>query len=533
MTLSFRHLLFLMMLLISLIPITTISIWSANSALENEHRMVHDKHLLLAKNLTRALNRYAVDALAIFTAATNIESQQVMNEQMAQLLASIDVESIAKYSDNGELIHVSFGGEYSVPHSLINSQMPFELSLLNEARFTPVHKTGLERPTVYMIRQDGQGYIWLATMQTTYIEHLQSAVEFGEKGHAAIVDSQGNVLAHPNKQWQQQAKNISKISIVQQMMSGESGVSEFYSPAVKADMIAGFDVVPATGWGVMIPQPIQELESSAFNVIKVTLLVGFLSLLVCCIVSWWITRLITRPIDVLTDKTRHLITEQQMPLVTPHKFHTIEFAKLFDSFRQMALDIRAGREELEARVADRTADLAQAQAKAVHLANHDAVTGLANRMSIRRQIDQQLAKQHPFCLLFIDLDGFKAVNDKYGHAIGDSLLVAVAKRLNRHLFIDDVLARYGGDEFLVLMPGTANISDAQQAAEKLLSILEQPFEMDGYIVIIGACIGITVSHTEIKSSDELIHHADQAMYQAKHNGKNQVYVALQEEQWSI
>ncbi|WP_144211997.1 sensor domain-containing diguanylate cyclase [Shewanella donghaensis] len=523
MKLPFRHLIFLVMTLISVIPISTLSLWSVNSALNNEFNMVHDKHLLLASNITKALNRYAVDALAIFTTVTNIGSEQVVDDELMQLLDVIDVVSVGVFDENGQRTAILFGPEASQPKSLTNPENPFNLSNLNHPHFTPIHKEGVVEPTLYMIRQTTDNRIWLATMHATYIEQLQSALVFGEKGHAAIVDKLGNVLAHPNKQWQAEAKNISKISIVQQMMAGETGVSQFYSPAVKADMIAGFDVVPTTGWGVMIPQPIAELEQRAFDVIQFTLLVGIISLVVCSLFSWWIVGLITRPIDILTNKTRGLtdIGEDETPRLY-RGFHTAEFAKLFDSFRQMALEIRSGREELEYRVANRTADLAKAQAQALHLAHHDAVTGLANRMAIRNKIADLLQQQKYFSLLFIDLDGFKKVNDKYGHGVGDKLLKSLAERVNKHLFIDDILARYGGDEFIVLMPNIESIEPAKCAAEKVLQLLRKPVQIDNHSISISACIGLAIAKGEDKDTDSLIHRADTAMYNAKHQGKNQV-----------
>ncbi|MCL1066205.1 diguanylate cyclase [Shewanella olleyana] len=526
MKLPFRHLLFLVMILTSLIPITAISLWSANSALENEYNMVHDKHLLLAQNITKALNRYAMDALAIFTTVTNFNNSQGVAKDMFTLLNTIDVVSIGVFNQQGQREAVVYGDLQSQPLSLTDPANPFELSDLSQAHFTPLHKTGVKQPTLYMIRQTPDMRIWLATMNATYIEQLQSAVMFGNKGHAAIVDKQGNVLAHPNSQWQVEAKNISKISIVQQMMNGESGVSQFYSPAVKDDMIAGFDVVPLTGWGVMIPQPLIELEQRAFVVIKFTLLVALVSLIVCSIFSWWIVGLITRPIDILTAKTRDIIdVSTNGGQRHPRGIHTAEFTKLFDSFRQMSLEISNGREELEVRVADRTADLAEAQAKALHLANHDAVTGLANRVAIRFKIAELLQQNKHFSLLFIDLDGFKGVNDQYGHRIGDELLKALADKVNKHLLIDDILARYGGDEFIILMPNMDSISAAECAAEKLLQLFSEPVIVEDKVIIISACIGLALSNGTDKDTDSLIHRADTAMYQAKHQGKNQVMVA--------
>jgi diguanylate cyclase (GGDEF)-like protein len=526
MKLSFRCSLLLVMVLVSLVPIISMAVWSNHNVFEDEYRTVEEKHLLLAKNVSQALERYAIDALAIFTRASDSVVSQTLATEFIQLMQDVDVVSLGEFDQYGKLQAVIFGPENSQPTSLTSSLNPFNMTDINRSRFTPIHKKGVTKPTLYMIRQSDDKRIWLATMHSSYIQQLQSAVKFGQGGHAAIVDQQGNVLAHPDKLWQQESKNISAISVVQNMMMGGSGVMAFYSPAVKADMIAGYTVVPSTGWGVMIPQPKSELLARADEQAGIILTLAISAFIVCVVISWWISGLITRPIALLIDTTNGLTSAPNtLKKLSLSRLTTKEFVQLFESFNHMSEEIKKSRYELERRVADRTADLAQAQTKAMHLANHDMVTGLPNRMAIRDMIQNLLSEKRHFSLLFIDLDGFKLINDNYGHGIGDLLLNEVAKRVSRDLFHGDIIARYGGDEFIVLLPNKDQAQTANFVANKVLDIIKLPYELEGHTLFVGACIGVALCHGDDVDTDSLIHRADIAMYKAKHNGKDQISIA--------
>jgi len=161
-----------------------------------------------------------------------------------------------------------------------------------------------------------------------------------------------------------------------------------------------------------------------------------------------------------------------------------------------------------------------------YLASYDSLTGLPNRMLFHDNLLQAQAlarrNQRSFALLFIDLDGFKPVNDKLGHAIGDLLLQQIAYRLRNCLRESDTVARLGGDEFTVILHNITQADDAGLVADKILQDLKQPFWLDGHRVEVSASIGIAIypTHTE-QTVDTLLKQADRAMYQAKNQGKGQ------------
>ncbi|MFJ3106797.1 diguanylate cyclase domain-containing protein [Streptomyces sp. NPDC086835] len=160
-----------------------------------------------------------------------------------------------------------------------------------------------------------------------------------------------------------------------------------------------------------------------------------------------------------------------------------------------------------------------------HLAFHDALTGLPNRALFTDRVAHALRKRTaaaaaPPAVLFVDLDGFKAVNDGAGHAAGDALLVQAARRLQASVRAGDTVARFGGDEFAALLESEAGTCPARvrDAAERLLAALMKPYRIGDRDAIVSASIGIAVATPDI-TPEELLHHADRAMYEAKAAGK--------------
>ncbi|MBE8968126.1 EAL domain-containing protein [Nostocales cyanobacterium LEGE 12452] len=195
--------------------------------------------------------------------------------------------------------------------------------------------------------------------------------------------------------------------------------------------------------------------------------------------------------------------------------------------------------ELEIRVAERTAELVKANQKLLneiterkrvesqllHLAFHDTLTGLANRVAFMNRLKHAInySKRHSdylYAVLFIDLDRFKVINDSLGHLNGDQLLLAIASRLEICVRSIDTAARLGGDEFTILLEGIQDMSDAIKVAERIQKELALPFELGEQEVFITASIGIALSSTiDYQHPEELLRDADTAMYRAKELGR--------------
>jgi diguanylate cyclase (GGDEF)-like protein len=198
-------------------------------------------------------------------------------------------------------------------------------------------------------------------------------------------------------------------------------------------------------------------------------------------------------------------------------------AETLASQQQLLHTLQQQERILAERVAQRTEALAAANAQLSELALSDPLTGLANRAALYAGLERALAAARlhgrPPCLLLLDLDGFKAVNDRLGHEAGDRLLLAVAERLTRAARCNDLVARLGGDEFVLLLEDPASAEHAQQLGEALLAALAAPFELGGEIACIGASVGIAEAAADVDGPEALLRRADRAMYAAKAAGR--------------
>jgi len=157
---------------------------------------------------------------------------------------------------------------------------------------------------------------------------------------------------------------------------------------------------------------------------------------------------------------------------------------------------------------------------------YDALTGLPNRVLFTDRLEHALEgarrRAEPVALLFLDLDGFKAVNDRFGHAKGDEALAEVASRLTGLIRREDTLARIGGDEFTVLLEGAHAEADALHVAERVVTEMRKPFELWGHRLRLGVSVGLALSEPEGAEASELMRRADIALYRAKAVGKSRV-----------
>lgn len=162
--------------------------------------------------------------------------------------------------------------------------------------------------------------------------------------------------------------------------------------------------------------------------------------------------------------------------------------------------------------------------KVYYHANYDSLTNLPNRSYFNKQLENILKEAQnnnsTVALFFIDVDKFKEVNDSYGHNIGDKMLVAISKRLLNSVKKDDVIARIGGDEFVLIAKNIKNIENIEQLALKLQDKIQQPLEIDKYIFNVSLSIGISIYPQHGTSSNDLLKHADIAMYEVKKSTKN-------------
>lgn len=198
-----------------------------------------------------------------------------------------------------------------------------------------------------------------------------------------------------------------------------------------------------------------------------------------------------------------------------HAFSTEEVTLL----NELANDVAFGIQSLRIRAEHR-----DAETKLEYLAHHDPLTGLPNRLLLRKRFEHFIhhanKREYGLAMLFLDMDNFKEINDSFGHATGDALLVEVVRRLERLLSETCILSREGGDEFLLLINNTRSSDSVNQTAQQILEAMQEPFEVSGNTLHASFSIGISLYPNDGKDFDTLRKNADAALYLAKDCGRN-------------
>ncbi|MGA2571293.1 MAG: EAL domain-containing protein [Terracidiphilus sp.] len=263
---------------------------------------------------------------------------------------------------------------------------------------------------------------------------------------------------------------------------------------------------------IWLTSDISALQARERRMLLLAALLGFIALLLGGAAGLVMQYRVSKPIHALAQAMRQITSGGSFDFRVKAGGSN-ELAQLAAGFNTML-------GELEQR--DRMTRIAEA--KLFEQARTDALTGLPNRRYFAERLDQTLAqatRDHSLIgLLYIDLDGFKLVNDSLGHIVGDQLLREVATRLKPRVRLSDTMARVGGDEFTVILTSIKKSEGAATAAHALLEVLDQPFKIEGHEITIGASIGISLSVHGATQGADLLRQADSAMYAAKQGGRN-------------
>jgi PAS domain S-box-containing protein len=298
---SLCQLLPVLFFLLAAIPAGAIGVLLTQRAWHRELQTVHEQHLQLARHLAEALARYAKDAEAVFRLAASNVSAALPVPELTMLLEHLHFKHVCIVDGSGRVERLlSPSPDFKVeriPAPLLETVRAAAAGTAPSSVFmSNVLPDSRGNPTIFLWHPLGEDRYAFGALKTEYFAQLQSAISFGKKGHAAIVDRNGHIIAHPNPQWQATMQDISQLDPVRRMMAGETGVSRFFSPAMQADMIAGFTTTPMTGWGVMIPQPLAELEAHIGQVQRAVWFVIGVALLCATLLGWLMSCWLAAPL---------------------------------------------------------------------------------------------------------------------------------------------------------------------------------------------------------------------------------------------
>ncbi|WP_141500324.1 sensor domain-containing diguanylate cyclase [Paenibacillus luteus] len=315
-----------------------------------------------------------------------------------------------------------------------------------------------------------------------------------------VVGSDGKLIYHPDKS--RIATDIHQLPIVNKLLQGKSGY-ELTVNIKGITQLAGYSYVPENQWGIAVLSPISIIKEQLNSHLMAILWYTSVPFILLMLVTIWFARRLAKPFVELADVVSS-IGKEAVPL-PPERHHWNREADLLTKTLMLAMDgIKA-----------QTDQLTQA-------AMTDPLTGLSNRRTMEEIMNRWTEEQKPYALLILDIDRFKLINDTFGHQEGDRVLQHLADIVKQSVNPGDICSRYGGEEFVVLLPNAA-VKDAFAMAERIRTTMEESDNHLGQKVTIS--LGLAHFPTQSETAKALFLLADQALYKAKHEGRNQTVIA--------
>ncbi|NHZ89564.1 diguanylate cyclase [Massilia sp. CCM 8733] len=353
------------------------------------------------------------------------------------------------------------------------------------------------------VKRDGAFlYLLNATAPPTQLAPVLTEQKLPPTWRASIVDSTGAVVVRTHDLVKFLGKKVNP-DLLQRMANADED-------SFKTKTLDGIPVITVysrsqvSRWSVVLGMPLEQLTLGLRETLTQLIVATFAALGLGIALAWFIGGRVATSIVALTKPAIALALGETAIVIAP---------LYFEEANAMGRALQ---------------DTAKSLQHAKHEAQHDGLTGLANRSSFHLVVNQHLAlclrNKTGLAILFIDLDGFKAVNDTFGHAVGDQLLKTVSIRITDAVRESDFCARLGGDEFAIALL-ESDLEQGAAFAQRLIEIVSEPYPIDGITATVSASVGVAAFPASATSTDTLLKKADQAMYHAKVLGKRRCCVA--------
>lgn len=358
-----------------------------------------------------------------------------------------------------------------------------------------------------------------------FAAHLDAA-RGPEDAQLYLVDTAGHVLAASTPPG---ASRFEAFPVEFLQRGPRAAVVEFRTPQSRRG-IGAFGRLPHLDWGVVVAQPLEAAFAPVFSVVTRVFVIDLAIILVFSFLAYEITAKIVRPLEALSEGARR-ISQGELEVEVPDTHTHDEIGLLTGTFNDMARRLRRNRDELDQQhrqLREQNEELQRANEVLEQLSITDGLTKLHNHRyfqeSLTREIKRISRSGDPLSILLADIDDFKGLNDRYGHADGDALLMRIARVLNESVRESDILARYGGEEFVVLATGTDQDGALFLAEKVRTAVAETAFVLHGSPEPLKVTISIGVAEFA-GDRKRFFHAADRALYRAKAAGKNCVMAA--------
>lgn len=370
------------------------------------------------------------------------------------------------------------------------------------------------------------GYV-ISTVDTSYFKNFLDAITIGKTGFGILLHKDGTVIYHPNSDLI--GHNIKSKVLSKLVSKNEKGLipssGKFECIYHNTKQVYGYCVLPGPNWVLLVKQDVSEINSLTTIMLILLMVICVAVLAITYFLSNIFTKRFTAPIIALRD-AMHLASDGDLTAQSNIKNNN-EFGELSKNFNKMLHIIKTNYEDLASMHEELLSNEEQLRSNYDHieyLAYHDTLTNLPNKLAFLDYVNTVLVSSQPkhslHAVYFIDLDNFKTINDTLGHEYGDELLVKTAGILTSINSSSGMLARAGGDEFLLFRENIACKEYAVDLASKIIDVFRSPLDLNGEVVYVSMSIGIAVYPENGLTSNILIKNSDIAMYKSKDTGKN-------------
>lgn len=343
---SFRNAFLAIFLALVGVPLGLFWIWPHARAVHQDLEEARDRHLVIAGNLGAALERYHEDLVSTFGYFASALFVDHDLHPARDVLASLRFTAICIVDEGTGLVLGGFAGlQPGCPFVVPADRMNRIRAHVGEGttRMMRSEADGNGAPVLALARRQ-EGRIAIGWVSTSYLVEIGRRVAFGRHGHAVVVDHTGRAVAHPDPTWAFEMRDLSRLPIVQRMISGGSGVDTFFSPAFGEDMIAGYTSVRGPGWGVMVPQPKSEIAAKAGEARISALLLFAAGLLSAALIALRAALMIVEPVrHVIANTARLRSGDGGAAIEPPSRLAPVEIHQLVASFNEMAGSIADAR----------------------------------------------------------------------------------------------------------------------------------------------------------------------------------------------
>ena len=345
---------------VALAPVFVLAAWVIDREYARELEIVEDTHLTIAKNLGAALDRYTRDIRNGFELVARAALSGSSVDGLEDFMGSLDFVHVCIADPNsGKILRSVYSEDRICPNAVPEKRLAVFLDHAKPDRttFTPVMPNPSGQPTLYLVRLY-EDRLAIGAFSTSYVVEQGRSIAFGERGHAAIVDNTGSLLAHPLEDWWSSMKNIARLEPVRRMLARETSTIVFLLARSEGRHGGRVHVRADHGVGVMIPQPLSELRDHTERFLFWTILVAAVAVASAAAASWFLASYLTRPLSSIASASRRM-SEGEYSVMIPEAggVSTAEVEELRQAFNTMSSDISAKNAALSAALEEANAGM--------------------------------------------------------------------------------------------------------------------------------------------------------------------------------